>query len=558
MRKIDRKNTLSFNIFGVLIVLALLGLSGVVYFVVTHAHETFAVSQEAVVYTETNEYIEMTSAGTLTKEWDDKYYLKLEDDSVYCLGKNTMVFENAERKLTLYGEAYRIHDDGMVDSLEEVTEITDFNQPELYKLRDRMYVMVGNEIHATDQSFTTNDYVAVSIYTNGSALLMNDSYYYNIINPIMLQSEDLYFDISSEYMVDNGNVVNLKLIGGSSNVYNARALIYEEGLVEEEDAYIAANTPDVVTIVGGNGGNGGTGGTGGVGGSGGVGGDGGLGGSGGTGGNGGYGGIGGNGGTGGSGGTGGIGGIGGTGGNGGLGGDGGAGGDGGEGSDAAISSMKWISLDGVTAGVTSMDIHYTVNDATNDYVDVYLYIKNMSTNAVNQVHLNKTAGVYTQMGLSPATTYQIQMGYQAYMNDGTGTVSLTDVIQDTTQVTTSCELAHIEINKITTSPVENQTYTMTTVTYTVYADSTYRISDGLQTLVYCDKTVGGSTVVQATTEVNMNRAVGSEGQQITVSFRTLSSDQLGTGATVTIKFENAYYSGNEITQYLNGVSSRVQ
>ena len=134
---------------------------------------------------------------------------------------------------------------------------------------------------------------------------------------------------------------------GSTNEYGGDALIYVEGLVDDEQYKSAQDTPDVITIVGGNGGSGGAGGNGGAGGVGGTGG------------------YGGTGGHGGSGGTGGVGGAGGTGGNGG---DGGQGGDGGKGSDANVNALKWVKLVGVTAGIGTIDVDYVVTDITDAFL----------------------------------------------------------------------------------------------------------------------------------------------------------------------------------------------
>lgn len=559
---------MSFNIFGILIVLALLSISGVVVFALLNVSETYEISEEATVYSDENEYVDMTSEGKLSKSWDGKYYLKLKDKTTYCLGENTVIFDNKTHSLTFYGESYRIYDGGLVDTLPEVTEVVDFSVPMLYKLRDRFYVMVGNQIDSTDGSFSTTDYVAINIYSSGGAQLMNDEYYYNVVNPMLLQSGELYFDISSELMASDGNLVDLKNVLGSSNTYKGRALLYEEGIIEEDTDLLAAN-PDVITIVGGNGGNGGAGGAGGqggTGGEGGYGGTGGNGGAGGIGGAGGQGGFGGFGGFGGKGGQGGTGGVGGKGGQGGLGADGGNGGDGGEGSDASISATKWISLDGVTAGVTSMDINYSVNDVTNDYVDVFLYITDTVTQKTNEVHLNKTGNVYTQQGLEPGRQYKIQMGYKAYTrdpNDPGAQAYLDTVVQDSTQVTTKANLAYIEINKVATEVIDKDNNTRTTVTFTVHADKYYTLSNTLKVAVFCDKATQfneGNPV--SVIPVNLAKAMSDEGFTTSVTFDTANNSDMR-GTKINLKFVDAFYNngtatGVDITDMLNGATGTVQ
>ncbi|MBP3603116.1 MAG: hypothetical protein J6J79_03080 [Lachnospiraceae bacterium] len=540
MRKINKQNTLTFNVFGGLIVVGLVALSVAVVNVIGKSDDAYEVSQNSTVYTEENEYVEMTGEGKLEKQWDGKYYLKVKgENNAYCLGKNTVIYDNEKDTLTLYGEAYHILEDGTVENTPEVLEIEDTGKAGIYKLRDRMYIMTGSDIRSYDGSFETNDYVAINIHKSGTAMLMNDNYYVNMISPILLESDELYFDIASELLAYDGDVVNLKNVIGSSNMFSGDPLIYSEGIAEDDGQTLMASNPDVITIMGGNGGAGGDGGAGGTGGAGGIGGTGGSGGTGGDGGTGGAGGVGGDGGIGGDGGTGGIGGLGGT---GGIGGDGGSGGDGGEGSDASVSATKWISLNKVTPNVSSMDISYTVNDLTNDYVDVFLKIYGGGT--TQEVHLDKTSNQFTVTGLEPATEYKVEMGYKAYMQKNPGDITLETVTQDVVNATTSGDIAYIEINKISTNKMEGDTYV--TVDYTVVGNSAYQLQSGCTVGVY----YGGSQ--KATEEIDTAKASGS-GFSSTLKFK-VSGDVSG---TISMKFETAKYDGKDMTPYLGGASGNV-
>ena len=84
-------------------------------------------------------------------------YLKTADDEVYCLGKNTVIYDPQAQNMTIYGSSYRINDDGTVETLDEVNVIEDTNTPKLYKLRDRMYVMTGRDMPQSVQSLC--DYI---------------------------------------------------------------------------------------------------------------------------------------------------------------------------------------------------------------------------------------------------------------------------------------------------------------------------------------------------------------------------------------------------------------
>ena len=316
--------------------------------------------------------------------------------------------------------------------------------------------MTGNGIKSTDKSYDAEKYVYVNIYKSGTAVLMNNEQYKNTVYPIMLKSDQLYFDISSEFALYDDNLINLKKVIGSTNEYREDALLYVEGLIGDDEYEAANKNPDVITIVGGNGGSGGTGGTGGAAGDGGDGGYGGTGGTGGTGGKGGAGGFGGVGGIGGTGGTGGTGGLGGT---GGIGADGGKGGDGGEGSDAHISAMKWVELTSVTPNIGTIDVNYHVSDITNDYVGVYLMVEHMENgeNKAEKVYLNKTSTNYTIKDCKPDTLYSIALCYDAYFStEGKIDDKPTSVQHDKVTVRTGSDLGYFSITSLKVDSIEFQ------------------------------------------------------------------------------------------------------
>lgn len=578
MRKLTKKNTLSFNIFGGLVATTLIVFSVSVYTIISSQDSAYPVTSDAVIYTDEYEYVDMTGNGKITKAWDDNYYLKMDGDSTrYKLGQSTFVYEKTKQELTIYGEAYKINADGMVDSLAGVNLVEDYASANLYKLRDRLYILTGQEI--SSEELSTKNYLAVNIHKNGTSLLMNDEVYVNMGQPILLESDDLLFDVASEYMSFNDSVVNLKNVLGSTNQYSGVSMLSKLGILD--DYQLAMENPDVITIMGGNGGAGGAGGTGGNGGIGGAGGTGGTGGTGGAGGLGGYGGDGGYGGTGGTGGTGGIGGNGGlggigglggaggaggfggnggrggaggyggdggAGGNGGLGGDGGDGGDGGEGSDASVAALKWIALNGVTSGVNSMDVYYTVSDPTNDYVDVFLKVTEFeSNNVLHEVHLDKLTNHFLVTGnLKPGTQYKVEMGYVAYMKDNEASdPELRTVVQDVQKVTTSSELATVQINRVITGNADM------TVSFTVFVNSEYKLDDGLEVQAF----YGDSTSVRGTDTVSIMKAVTENGYQGTIQFRLNPGES---GQNVRLKLANAKYNGQDISQYLQEALKKVQ
>lgn len=531
MRKLDKKNTISFNIFGALIVLGLIALTVSVVMVIRSRTGSETIAASSVVYNDENEYILLDKDGKLSKKWDGNYYLKSGREN-YSLGPNAVVFDKNSGLLTVYGDLYKINQDGTIESASEKTEISDYNSPGIYKMQDRKYLMTGGSIDATDGSFGTSKFVIASINRSGTALLMNDQQYANMIYPVMLKSDDLYFDIASEYAYYDKNLIYLKNVLGSSNEYKGDPLLYKEGLVGEEELQVATskNNPDVITIVGGNGGQGGAGGQGGIGGTGGQGGTGGIAGDGGTGGTGGVGGTGGDGGQGGRGGIGGDGGDGGqggAGGQGGFGGDGGKGGNGGLGNDGEISALKWIRLNGVQAGMTTLDANYIVSDLTDDYVSVYLEVKNLATSAIEKIFLDKTQTNYIVRGCDPGTYYEVTIGYTAYYNENGGAV-LKDIKQDTFKVRTSSNFGDITIASVTQSDVN----------FVLKLNQEYVISAGTVALYKAD----GTKVA----ELNLTDAMIREAASTGYSGKISGFGSIPEGERLSLKLINTVYNGKEV------------
>ncbi len=510
---LQRKNTLYFNIFGSIIGVMLIALTVTVVVVIRNQAGSYVIPAGSTVYDIDNEYIPIVEDATIYQKGSGIYYLKTADKEVYTLGENAVVKDNSTNSIWVYGDLYEIASDGTVTVSYGRNELKTIGAPGLYKLADRKYLMTGKSITSTDKEYATNDYVYVNIYKSGAAVLMNDQSNQNILRPIMLNSEDLYLDISSEYAFFNNNLINLKNVLGSTNEYGGDALIYVEGLVDDEQYQSAADTPDVITIVGGNGGSGGAGGNGGQGGMGGTGG------------------IGGTGGHGGSGGTGGVGGAGGTGGNGG---DGGQGGDGGKGSDANVNALKWVKLVGVTAGIGTIDVDYVVTDITDDYVAVWLEVKYKDaggTEKNEKVYLSKTDNEYILRGCAPATYYDISLWYSAYYKTG-GIVgdAPENKMVDSVRVQTSSNLGNIEVVKQTENAIE----------FNMTLDNQYLIESGSVALYRADGTEISHIVLDANTI--QNAAKGTVKLSVPIS-----STALNDGDRLYLQFKDVIYNGAAFT-----------
>ena len=77
MKRAEKKNTGIYNIFGALIVLALVGLTIVVINVLKNRSDSYVIPAGSTVYDVNNEYIPLEEDAKLYKKADGDFYLKI-------------------------------------------------------------------------------------------------------------------------------------------------------------------------------------------------------------------------------------------------------------------------------------------------------------------------------------------------------------------------------------------------------------------------------------------------------------------------------------------------
>ena len=411
MRKLEKKNLISFYIFGAMILLAIGGISfGVFQVASSGVNLNFEISSGSVVYDSDDNLVPLEGTAKLSKKWDGNYYIKTSGGQTKCLGKSTVVFDKNATKVKIFGDSYKINMDGSVYKYLDQIEVTDIGNPSLYKLDDRKYLMIGKNINSVEGPFATKNYMIINMDKWGNALLRGEGLNRKTISPVVLQSEDLYFDIGSELMYTEGKEINLKNVIGSTNLYGGKPLLYEQTGID------SANVERTDAGTGDTGGTGGTGGAAGpqnytvVAGKGGTGGGGGIGGAGG---------IGGTGGIGGSGGIGGYGGVGGSAGSGGSGGTGGTGGDGGDAGMVKTENLIKVAMGTVSTREKSIVVNYSVYDPSSNVARVKLLAEpwNSTTSAYDPgttYDLSKLDTEFTLDGLNENTKYRLTLSYTKY------------------------------------------------------------------------------------------------------------------------------------------------
>lgn len=430
MRKFDRKNTISFNAFGVLIIAVIVGLASVVYTMVSNKDAAFTVPESSIIYDTSGTYKAVPAGGSITKGHGEHYILNTEGKKT-DLGEFALVYNNLNSSLSFFGKGYQLFSDGTVEGIKDGERISASSTTRLYKIADGVYLMTGDRIRSTDNAVNLRDFVMIQLGRNGGAQLINHEMNKHVVRNMLLTSNDVYFELNNELLYADGNLINLKDIIGSSNQYTGASLLAAENIIRDLDVRQYQN---ILTVRGGDGGTGGTGGNGGTGGRGGTGGTGGKGGNGGNGGHGGYGGNGGDGGT------------------GGTGGYGGTGGGGGEGRNQYEDSIfvKDFKLTGANTSTNAINLGYNINDTANQYAACYIVIDGIP----GQFYLDKTSNSFLVQGLEPDTAYNVKAYYQTYSTKGLSE----PILQDSLVIRTDPISVSIRVDKVTSSSL---VYTVT-------------------------------------------------------------------------------------------------
>lgn len=412
MRKFEKKNVVTFSVFGALIIIAMIIMTISVVSFVKKENNTIDISANSLVFTDDDNVYNIAADGQIVKKWDKKFYLVNEQYNNVCLGQHPVIYSSSSDAVSLVGESYRIYPDGTTLKYPDGIDITNTKESALYKLADRNYVLIGNDVYSYEGGFKAKGFMRIKIAKNGNALLQSSGLNSKTINHVILISGELYFDVGSEILYCDGIEINLRKIIGSTNEYDGSPILYSTTGIERPEGS-TSNTPipdiEEYNITGGTGGQGG------------------------------------------------VGGYGGNGGNAGSGGAGGLGGDGGDGGDAGSvrqDETYHVSFNGISAGVSSITIQYDINDPSFKIGRVIADITDTNSPGTYERYvLDKYAKEYTFYGLKNSTEYQVNFAYYEYIiNEGSKkyTLAQTPIVTGNYYVTTKAPSAIIETDNIST------------------------------------------------------------------------------------------------------------
>lgn len=180
--------------------------------------EEYKISLNNVVYDKEYNYISLKKDAVLKKEWDEKYYLYENKKSrKYELGIVPVFYDKSKNEVSIFGNIYQVFPSGETAEKTEKTVVNNLEDFSFFKLSDRQYLVIGNTIK--NESFSTKNYLLVSIDRAGNATLLNNNVNIKTINPLVLWIGDIKFDIANEKLIIGEDKIDLKKINGSTNEY---------------------------------------------------------------------------------------------------------------------------------------------------------------------------------------------------------------------------------------------------------------------------------------------------------------------------------------------------
>lgn len=207
-----------------LIIIAVIGLFTYFIYVFTKYDKTeYEVAVGSVLYNSDLEYIKVTGDAYITQKFDRNYYLyekKNGETTREKLGKNTVVYNESDMYMYIYGTVYQILSSGDVDTLSGETKVVKSNPTKFFKMEDRQYLIVDSNIRTPETDvLDTKEYLLVNIDKKGNPQFSNHLIDFKTIAKTTVSTSLFHFDIANEKLTYDKKEIDLKNVIGSSNEY---------------------------------------------------------------------------------------------------------------------------------------------------------------------------------------------------------------------------------------------------------------------------------------------------------------------------------------------------
>ncbi len=216
------KLSLKNKIFILVFIVIILGIVGILVhsarMVGNKSKYVYDITNSSILFYEDTNMIDTTDGGKIEEKWNGEYYYLSNNAESYTLGMHPVIYENNNDSVNILGTTYQVKNNGEITKINDLITIRD-TSPYFYKLDDRLYLIVSNEIYTSDRTIYTKKYLLISLDKKGNASLLNDSINVRTINPVKLEFANYLFDIANEKLIIGDLEIDLKTVIGSSNEY---------------------------------------------------------------------------------------------------------------------------------------------------------------------------------------------------------------------------------------------------------------------------------------------------------------------------------------------------
>lgn len=219
MRKLSNKNKIYLFLFTI-IVIGIIAL--MIYAIKLSSNKTrdvYSISTNSVIFDSETNLIDTSLGGQIATNWSSDYFYNSQNGKSYELGKVSVVYEKATEEINIFGTNYLVSTVGDIVENNNKTNINNLNTNNFYKLKDRTYLIISNEIYDAEKTIFAKKYLMIYIDKQGNASILNDSINLKTINPIVLNFGEYKFDVANEKLIIGSQEIDLKLINGSTNEY---------------------------------------------------------------------------------------------------------------------------------------------------------------------------------------------------------------------------------------------------------------------------------------------------------------------------------------------------
>ena len=221
MRNLNKKNKIYIILFAVIII-SIIGIL-VVSMNLSNKNKSinvYDISKNSVVFDSNTTLVDTSLGGTIEAKWD-KTFSYNNGSIVSDLGKSPVVYEKDRDTIKVFGNIHKVSSSGNIESKSGLTDISNTSNDEFYKLNDRVYLIISNEIYNESKTIYAKKYLIVYIDKQGNASILNDAINIKTINPLKLTFGTFTFDIANERLINGQTNIDLKLIDGSTNEYDS-------------------------------------------------------------------------------------------------------------------------------------------------------------------------------------------------------------------------------------------------------------------------------------------------------------------------------------------------